>query len=111
MADQLQITLSVLKVLREMFDRPLAEHYGLELMKGAGLKSGTLYPILSRLEKAGWIEGEWQDGADLGGRPPRKYYKMTTDGMSLARQALAEANQAIEPKRVGSPARPAAGLA
>jgi DNA-binding PadR family transcriptional regulator len=97
----------MLKLLREMVDRPLAEHYGLSLMAATKLKSGTLYPILKRLEKAGWIEGKWQAEAETEGRPPRKYYKLTTDGMSRARQELAEASQAIEPSRTTGRARPA----
>lgn len=41
------------------------------------IKEGTLYPILYRLEDAGWIEPEWIS-QDRG--VPRKYYRLTTKG-------------------------------
>jgi len=43
--------------------------------------SGTLYPILDRLEKAGWLEGYWEEESapDLG-RPRRKLYSLTPSG-------------------------------
>jgi hypothetical protein len=96
------MTVPLLKVLRVMVDAPLREHYGLELMQAAGLRSGTLYPVLKRLEVAGWIEGRWEDPAAAPGRPPRKFYMMTTDGMARARHALAEAHMAIAPRGVSA---------
>lgn len=100
MVDQFRMTVQVLKVLRVMVDAPLRERYGLELMEAAGLRSGTLYPVLKRLETAGWIEGRWEDPSKTPGRPPRKFYTMTTDGMARARHALAEANTSLAPRRV-----------
>ena len=99
MASDVQITLPVLKVLRVMIDAPLRQQYGLQLMHGAGLKSGTLYPVLARLERAGWIDGEWEQEPHRG-RPPRKFYKLSEDGMALARTALAEAATALSPMPV-----------
>lgn len=43
-----------------------------------GLKEGTLYPILYRLEEEGLIESRWA-GAESR-QPPRKYYLMTDKG-------------------------------
>lgn len=42
------------------------------------LQHGTLYPILHRLERDGWIRGRWTSG---GGRR-RKEYELTTAGRS-----------------------------
>ncbi len=49
---------------------------------GFDLKEGTLYPVLYRLEEAGWIEPEWrapEPGSAQRG-VPRKYYRLTARG-------------------------------
>ncbi len=38
---------------------------------------GTLYPLLTRLRKAGLLEYKWVESSS---GPPRKYYKLTTEG-------------------------------
>ena len=58
-------------------------HYGYDLSKETGLKSGTLYPILMRLETHGWLEARWED-APLAGKPPRHLYKLTAQGLQEA---------------------------
>jgi hypothetical protein len=44
------MTVQTLSVLSLMLTDPLAEWYGLQLSQEAGVKSGTLYPTLARLE-------------------------------------------------------------
>lgn len=64
--------------------------YGLEIMRATDLKSGTLYPILDRLETAGWISGAWEDIGDSNeGRPRRRYYSLTGEGVRAASAAMA----------------------
>lgn len=58
--------------------------HGYELARLAGVKSGTLYPLLIRLEAQGYLEAEWQQPAE-GGRPPRHAYRLTARGDQLAR--------------------------
>jgi len=41
---------------------------------------GTIYPLLSRLRKAGLVEYKWVESKS---GPPRKYYKLTIDGLSF----------------------------
>ena len=41
---------------------------------------GTLYPLLTRLRKAGLVEYKWVESSS---GPPRKYYKLTEDGTSF----------------------------
>ncbi|MGH8879134.1 MAG: PadR family transcriptional regulator, partial [Stackebrandtia sp.] len=54
-----------------------------------GLPSGTLYPILVRLERAGWVATAWEDvDASAAGRPARRYYRLTADGVTAARAEL-----------------------
>ncbi|QLH32329.1 MAG: PadR family transcriptional regulator [Cyclobacteriaceae bacterium] len=38
---------------------------------------GTLYPLLTRLKNAGLLEYKWVESKS---GPPRKYYKLTTEG-------------------------------
>lgn len=58
--------------------------HGYELCQQAGIKSGTLYPLLIRLEGQGYLEAEWQQAAEAG-RPPRHAYRLTVAGRALAR--------------------------
>lgn len=57
--------------------------HGYELARRAGVRSGTLYPLLIRLEARGYLEAEWQAAAP--GQPPRHAYRLTAEGMRLAR--------------------------
>jgi PadR family transcriptional regulator PadR len=41
---------------------------------------GTLYPLLRRLDKDGYIVGQWQES---GSGPPRKYYSLTETGEGM----------------------------
>lgn len=58
--------------------------HGYELARIAEVKSGTLYPLLIRLEEQGYLEAEWQQPAERG-RPARHAYRLTPIGMKLAR--------------------------
>ncbi len=87
-----RMTLPTQLVLRAMLAEPSREMYGLEICAAAGLPSGTIHPILARLEGLGWMESRWEeiDGREEG-RPRRRYYKMTEDGAQRARISLASA--------------------
>jgi DNA-binding PadR family transcriptional regulator len=56
--------------------------YGFEIMRATQLPSGTVYPILRRLEAAGQLRSTWEDAATAHdeGRPPRRYYEATPEG-------------------------------
>ena len=56
--------------------------YGFDVMDVAGLPSGTVYPILSRMEHRGLVEASWEDQEShrSEGRPARKYYRLTAEG-------------------------------
>jgi PadR family transcriptional regulator, regulatory protein PadR len=58
--------------------------HGYELARLGNVKSGTLYPLLIRLEAQGYLEAEWQQSFE-GGRPPRHAYRLTASGVQLAR--------------------------
>jgi DNA-binding PadR family transcriptional regulator len=92
----LRMTLQTQLVLRALLEDPAAQRYGLELCELAGLPSGTIYPILARLEGAGWVDSAWEDPAvhEAAGRPRRRFYRITEDGAEQARAALAHAYRA-----------------
>lgn len=71
-------------VLAALLDRAGSWSYGYDLAKITGIKSGTLYPLLIRLEERGLLETEWQPPAEPG-RPPRHIYKLTAAGVEAAR--------------------------
>jgi PadR family transcriptional regulator, regulatory protein PadR len=70
-------------VLAALLKAGAAWSHGYELCRLAGVKSGTLYPLLIRLEAQGYLEAEWQQPAE-GGRPPRHAYRLTQTGVQLA---------------------------
>lgn len=73
-------------VLAELLADPAANRYGYELAKATGLASGTLYPILMRLEERGLLEARWefQDSR------PRHVYRLTPAGLAVAQSSAAE---------------------
>ncbi len=70
-----------------------AWRHGYELAQLTGLGSGTLYPLLIRLEAQGYLEAEWQPPA-AAGRPPRHAYRLTARGAALTRSPPAGAKDA-----------------
>jgi hypothetical protein len=67
------MTISTQFVLRALLEDPTAEMYGLEIGWAAGLASGTVHPILARLEGVGWVESRWEDiNPRTEGRPARR---------------------------------------
>ena len=80
-------------VLEVLLRSPELPRYGLELAREAGVKTGTLHPILARLEQAGWLENFWEEPPEDAGRPRRRYYRFTVDGAEQVRQVLAMATQ------------------
>ena len=90
------------RVLAAFLADPAAPRYGYDLMKAARLPSGTLYPLLARLERQKLVASAWETPEQEGQRP-RKYYQLTGEGIRVARLELAQASA----RRQRSPARPA----
>jgi PadR family transcriptional regulator, regulatory protein PadR len=62
--------------------------HGFDIMDATHLPSGTVYPILGRLERDGYVRSHWeaQTTASREKRPPRRYYEVTAAGAkALAR--------------------------
>src|SRR2546422_38558 len=86
-----QMTRNTERVLAEFLRDPTKPRYGLEISKGGGLSRRTIYPILARLEAAGWIASEWEQiDPSVERRPARRYYKLTAEGERVAHAAVYE---------------------
>jgi len=104
-----KITAPLERVLRVFLADPSAGRYGYDLMRAARLASGTLYPMLARLQDQGLVTSEWEvKPEDAGGRPPRKYYQLTAEGIRVARLELTRAALVLPRSAPGTP-RPAVG--
>lgn len=71
--------------------------HGYELAQATGLRSGTLYPLLIRLEAQGYLEAQWQAPA-APGRPPRHAYRLTARGRALTAGLEDEARRDAAPR-------------
>lgn len=92
----LRMTLTAQLVLRALLADPHREVYGREVMQGAGLASGTVYPILARLEAEGWVSARDEEiDKRAEGRPARRYYKLTEAGIENAGAAMARASSQL----------------
>ena len=103
---------TTLAVIAAFLEAAPAPRYGLELMREADVKSGSLYPILDRLEDEGWVAGEWEETtAQEAGRPRRRYYRLTAEGVVAGTREVQRARARLgvpvglpHPATSGSPA-------
>jgi len=101
-----RMTQATLAVLRALSEKPTEAMYGLQISSAARLPSGTIHPILARLETAGWLDSSWEDiDPALEGRPRRRYYRLSPAGAARACHALDRADAAVAALRL----RPAVG--
>ena len=68
------------------------ERYGYQIAQGlsgsSGLEigEGTIYPLLSRLQREGLVTAEWRESQ---AGPPRKYYQLTLAGRQELEEKIA----------------------
>lgn len=81
--------------------------YGLDIVAGTGMPSGTVYPTLGRLKRGGLVTARWEDQrvAEREGRPRRRYYELTAEGA----RALAEGASHLASVAAELGAEPAGG--
>jgi PadR family transcriptional regulator PadR len=91
-----RITGPTLKVLGALLSSGHVELSGAEISRATKLASGTLYPILFRLERAGWLESRWEEEDPRAlGRPRRRFYRVTAEGARNARAAVKDLEPAF----------------
>lgn len=91
MGDEVRLSQQGLKVLRFLLETPREGRSGAEMSKATRVGSGTLYPMLARLEAAGWLTSEWEviDPSEAG-RPRRRFYRLTAIGQNNTHSALTD---------------------
>ena len=62
--------------------------WGLVIIRETGRLPGTVYPVLERLERLGWLTSSWEDDAERAG-PRRRFYDFTSEGRSAAQNLVA----------------------
>jgi PadR family transcriptional regulator PadR len=63
--------------------------WGYDLSKRSGVRSGVLYPMLTRMLEDGWLSDGWEDPNTIHvKRPPRRYYELTEHGREELRRLL-----------------------
>jgi DNA-binding PadR family transcriptional regulator len=77
----INLSLLCLRVLGCFIDTDREETAGSDIMREIGIASGSLYPMLAKLEQSGWLRGRLEPGAPREkGRPNKRLYKLTRDG-------------------------------
>ena len=95
-SNDVRISLQTLRVLEAFLENPADPLSGADVHKRSGLASGTLYPILLRLESAGWFVSRWEavDPSRVG-RPRRRLYRLTATGVARASEIFASFNPGV----------------
>lgn len=91
-----RISLQTLRVLEAFLDNPTEDLSGSDVQKRSGIASGTLYPILLRLEEAGWFVSRWETvDPSAVGRPRRRFYRLTPTGLSRASEVFVSFGRSV----------------
>lgn len=95
MGNQPRMSAQTIKVLGALMSSS-GELSGAEIGRATELASGTLYPILARLEQAGWFKSRWESEQPQAlGRPRRRLYRITAVGVRNARAAYRDLQPAL----------------
>ena len=82
-------------ILGSLIADPRRRHHSAEIRSATGLGIGAIYPVLARLEALQWLDSGWESSSGREqGWPRRRFYQLSTDGLALARGALASARAA-----------------
>ncbi len=92
MGVRIRLSRQTLAVLDALLANPGHWHHGYSLSQRTGIPSGTLYPILMRLEKLRWLETRWEE-VKTPGRPPRHLYRLSGNAREWAREELRAAQE------------------
>src|SRR6266481_4727326 len=103
MGVRIRFSRQTLTILDALLARPSHWHYGYAISRQSSIPSGTLYPILMRLDELGWLETKREDAVPPG-RPPRPLHPPSGNGREWAREELRAARQREFYKPVASEA-------
>jgi PadR family transcriptional regulator PadR len=95
-------TYTLVQVAAALMADPMGHHWGYQLSKASGVRSGVMYPILTRLLADGWLTDGWEDPDTIKEkRPPRRYYELTDEGRIQLGAIVAEAKQDARFRGIG----------
>jgi hypothetical protein len=93
---KVRMSLQTLRVLEAFLENPTVQLAGADVHQRCGIASGTLYPILLRLESAGWFVSQWESvDPSSAGRPRRRLYRLTSTGLRLSSEVFASFNRGV----------------
>jgi len=99
--EDLNITPKMAEVLKIFLEDPAKPRYGFEIMQRARLQSGSLYPMLARLERAGWLTGNRETiDPRMAGRPSRRHYTITGEAAIVAHDRLEALSEQYRPPEI-----------
>jgi PadR family transcriptional regulator PadR len=74
-------THSLVQLAIALMSDPTSKHWGYELSKQSGIRSGVMYPLLTRMLDEGWLADGWEEAdPSKKKRPARRYYTLTDKG-------------------------------
>jgi len=73
------------KLGRVFLDQP-GPHFGYDLSRAAGVRSGAMYPALTRMLERQWLASGWED--ERGDRPARRLYWLTPTGRAALEKLI-----------------------
>jgi PadR family transcriptional regulator, regulatory protein PadR len=92
--NNVRMSLQTLRVLEVFLEDPTEQLSGADVNQRCGIASGTLYPVLLRLESAGWFVSQWESlDPSSAGRPRRRLYRLTSSGLRRASEVFASFNR------------------
>jgi PadR family transcriptional regulator len=99
------MTHALVQVALALMQDANGQHWGYELSKQSGVRSGVMYPILQRMLDEEWLDDGWEERAQVGRakRPPRRYYELTDEGKAALGAILAEARRDARFRPLASP--------
>jgi DNA-binding PadR family transcriptional regulator len=102
----LRLTYTTALVLAALLD---GNRYGFRIADVTGLRVGTVYPILRRLEEERHVVSSWEGeaAAQSDGRAARRNHRLTASGKSLAAEAIQRHPDLMPQLRPGPEARAA----
>jgi PadR family transcriptional regulator PadR len=89
----MRTTHALVQLAAALMAAPEDRHWGYQLSKASGVRSGAMYPRLTSMLEEGWLSDGWETREEAGGRPPRRYYRLTEQGKVELGAILARAQQ------------------
>jgi len=100
-----RVTPATVDVLECLLEGAGTATWGLQVIKRSSRPPGTVYPLLDRLERAGWVRSHWEDD-DARSGPRRRLYALTADGTEAASRTVAAFGARRAPASAAAPASP-----